>query len=421
MNTLEVTWDGALVGRLVETGKQAVSFQYAQEYLSSARPRPISLSLPLQADAFDGDVAKAWFANLLPEGEIRGHVARRLGVSERNEFALLAGVGGDCAGALRILPEHAADAEAGKLIPLPWDELEATIAATPRPSLLALVMQDRELRLSLAGAQDKLPVHFADGRLSLPSGIRASTHLLKIASGGFPDLVQNELYCLTLARSAGLDVPDAQMAATATPILIVERYDRRTGADGSVQRLHQEDFCQALGLPPDMKYENEGGPSLAAMFEVLARGSRSPLPDKRELLKWVLFNYVIGNADAHAKNVSLLHGDRDDDRGPRLAPFYDLVCTEVYGGLARRQAQKIGGEYRTGSLGGRHWDRFAAAIDVNPKYLRTVAEELCERVEAAAAPPARTLGDNGAGGAMLERIADVVGKRIGKLRADLAS
>lgn len=419
MNTLEVTWAGALVGRLVETGKQAVSFRYAQEYLSSARPRPISLSLPLQADAFDGDVAKAWFANLLPEGEIRGHVARRLGVSERNEFALLAGIGGDCAGALRILPEHAAGTEAGKLIPLPWDELEETIAATPRPSLLALVMQDRELRLSLAGAQDKLPVHFADGRLSLPSGNRASTHLLKIASGGFPDLVQNELYCLTLARSAGLDVPAAQMAATATPILIVERYDRRTSTDGTVQRLHQEDFCQALGLPPDMKYENEGGPSLAAMFEVLARGSRSPLPDKRELLKWVLFNYVIGNADAHAKNVSLLYDGRDDRR-PRLAPFYDLVCTEVYGGLARRQAQKIGGEYRTGSIGGRHWDRFAAAIDVNPRYLRSVAGELCERVEAAADPLARSLGASGSGTATLERIAGVVGGRLGKLRADLA-
>jgi len=420
MNTLEVRWDEVLVGRLVETGKRAVSFRYAETYLASVRPRPISLSLPLQADAFDGDVAKAWFANLLPEGEVRGHVARRLGVSERNEFALLAGIGGDCAGALRVVPERADGVEDGRLIPLSWDEIEAKIAATPRPSLLALVMQDRELRLSLAGAQDKLPVHFADGRLSLPSGNRASTHLLKIASGGFPDLVQNELYCLTLARSAGLAVPDAQMAATATPILIVERYDRRTVADGTVRRLHQEDFCQALGLPPDQKYENEGGPSLAALFEVLARGSRSPLPDKRELLKWVLFNYVIGNADAHAKNVSLLYGAFEDGPGPRLAPFYDLVCTEVYGGLARRQAQKIGGEYRTGSIGGRHWDRFADAIDVNPRYLRTVAAELCARIEAAADPLARSLGASGSGTATLERIAGVVGGRIGKLRADLA-
>ncbi|MDO9172820.1 MAG: type II toxin-antitoxin system HipA family toxin [bacterium] len=420
MRTLCVFWDEVLVGHLAETGMRAMSFRYAATYLSSARPRPISLSLPLQPEAFDGDVARSWFANLLPEGDIRGHVARRLGVSERNDFALLNGIGGDCAGALRILPEHAAGAQAGKLIPLPWDELEETIAATPRPSLLALVMQDRELRLSLAGAQDKLPVHFADGRLSLPSGNRASTHLLKIASGGFPDLVQNELFCLTLARGVGLDVPPAQMAATATPILIVERYDRRTDADGTVRRLHQEDFCQALGLPPDMKYENEGGPSLAAMFEVLARGSRSPLPDKRELLKWVLFNYVIGNADAHAKNVSLLHGDLDDDRGPHLAPFYDLVCTEVYGGLARRQAQKIGGEYRTGSIGGRHWDRFSAAIDINPKYLRTVAAEMCARVEAAAVPLARSLGAGGSGTATLERIAGVVGGRLGKLRADLA-
>jgi len=133
-------------------------FQYAAPYLESEQPRPISLSLPLQAEPFDAAVSKSWFANLLPEGEIRGHVARKLGVSDRNEYAILEGIGGNCAGALRLLPESAPVTTEELLVPLPWEELEAKIAANPRPSLLALVLQEGELRLSLAGAQDKLPV-----------------------------------------------------------------------------------------------------------------------------------------------------------------------------------------------------------------------------------------------------------------------
>jgi serine/threonine-protein kinase HipA len=420
MSTLNVFWDTTLVGHLVKMEGQDMSFQYAEPYLSSKHPQPISISLPLQEETFSGPISKSWFANLLPEGEIRGHVARRLGVSERNEYAILNGIGGDCAGALRLLPELELEIEKGALVPLPWDELEAKIASTPRPSLLALVLQEGKLRLSLAGAQDKLPVHISEGKLALPSGNAASTHLLKISSGSFPDLVQNELYCLTLARDVGLTVPPAKMAATKTPILLINRYDRLPGPDGIIFRLHQEDFCQALGIPPETKYENEGGPSLAQMFEVLARGSQSPLPDKRDLLKWVIFNFIIGNADAHAKNVSFLYGKLGDEKGPCLAPFYDLVCTEVYDQLDNKQAQKIGGEYRPQRIGSRHWDRFANSIEVNPKYLRSVGLELCQRVEELAGPLGVEIGGTYSGAETLDRIAHVLNRRIRRLRRDLS-
>jgi serine/threonine-protein kinase HipA len=419
METLNVTWDGELVGHLAPEAGRGMSFRYAPAWLSSPQARAISLSLPLREEPFTDAVAGAWFANLLPEGEVRAHVARKLGVSERNEFALLSGIGGDCAGALRLLPGPAPVHEEGGLAPLPWAELEAKIAGTPRPSLLALVLQDRELRLSLAGAQDKLPVHLIGDVLSLPRGAAASTHLLKIAAGDFPDLVQNELFCLTLAREVGLTVPPAHMAATVTPILVVDRYDRRVTEAGAVHRLHQEDFCQALGLPPELKYENDGGPSLSRLFSVVARGSRSPLPDKRDLLGWVLFNVLIGNADAHAKNLSLLY-DAADDSLPRLAPFYDLVCTAVYDQLSDRHAQKIGGETRWRHVGRRHWDRLAADIEVNPKYLRTVGLELCRRVEARAGNLAREIGCAHSGSATLERIVRVVDQRVERLRADWA-
>ncbi len=419
MSILNVYWDTELVGRLSKTAGQELSFQYSESYLAAEHPLPISLSLPLQTEAFEGPVSRSWFANLLPEGEMRGHIARKLGVSERNEFALLKGIGGDCAGALRLLPESVPNTAEEILIPLPWDVLEAKIAATPRPSLLALVLQEGELRLSLAGAQDKLPVHISEGRLALPGGNAASTHLLKISSGDFPDLVQNELFCLTLAGKVGLNVPHAEMAATGTPILLVERYDRLVGPEGRIQRLHQEDFCQALGIPPESKYENEGGPSLARMFEALSRGSRSPLPDKRDLLIWVLFNFIIGNADAHAKNVSFLYGKTGDRGGRRLAPFYDLVCTEVYDQLSKNQAQKIGGEYRFRYIASRHWDRFASSIEVNPKYLRSLGLELCEKIAENAPLLAAEIGEAHAGAKTLDRITRVIERRIERLGTEL--
>jgi len=420
MSTLNVYWEHELVGRLTKRGGNDMFFQYSEPYLASKYPRPISLSLPLQTEAFDGSISKSWFANLLPEGEIRGQVARKLRVSERNEYAILNGIGGDCAGALRLLPESAPNITEGKLIPLPWDELEARIASTPRPSLLALVLQEGELRLSLAGAQDKLPVHIYDDQLALPSGNAASTHLLKISSGSFPDLVQNELFCLTLARRVGLTTPNAEMAKTKTPILLIDRYDRLIGPDGNIHRLHQEDFCQALGVPPESKYENEGGPSLAQLFETLARGSHTPLPDKRDLLKWVLFNFIIGNADAHAKNVSFLYGKMGEENRPHLAPFYDLVCTEVYDPLSTKQAQKVGGEYRPGYIASRHWDRLASTIEVKPKYLRTLGLELCKKVEEIALPLSKEISKTNSGATTLGKIIHVIEKRTIRLRAELS-
>ena len=147
------------------------------------------------------------------------------------------------------------------------------------------------------------------------------------------------------------------------------------------------------------------------IFGALERGSQAPLPDKRELLKWVFFNFIIGNADAHAKNVSFLYGKKSDETGPRLAPFYDLVCTEVYDQLAKKQAQKIGGENRPRYVALRHWERFAALIEVNPKYLRTVGLKMCDDVE--------KMAGEGNGLEVLEQIREVIAKRVRWVRMQL--
>jgi serine/threonine-protein kinase HipA len=418
MTNLTVFWDSVFVGQLIATGRLDMSFAYSPDYLARDGAHPISFSMPLQAEPFSSELTKSWFANLLPEGEVRTHVARELRVSERNDFALLGGLGGDCAGALRIVPESTLGDVPGTLTPLSWLDIEQRIALSPRPSLLALMIHEDGLRLSLAGAQDKLPVHWADGVLSLPDGAAASTHLLKISNDNFPGLVYNELFCMTLAKHIGLNVPSVQLAPTETPILMVERYDRRTEPDGRVTRLHQEDFCQALGMPPEMKYQNEGGPSTSDMFSVLAEASTSPLLDKRALIAWVIFNYLIGNADAHAKNVSLLMGSLDDRTEVRLAPVYDLVCTEIYGSLNQKLAQKIGGEYRPKIIGARHWERFADSIGVKPGYLWDLVNESCDRVDESAAMVAEEMSREFGCGTVLASILDVIGARTKQLRVE---
>lgn len=421
MTTLAVHWEDTLVGRLSPEGGDQMSFAYDPAYLDRPNARPISLALPLRATPHDGPAVRAWFANLLPEGAVRGQVARALGVSERNEFAILARVGGDCAGALRLVPEDAPAADRGSApVPLPWDRLEARLAATPRPSLLAMAARDGELRLSLAGAQDKLPVRYEGGALELPTADSPSTHLLKVGDPAFPGLVHNELFCLRLARAVGLPAPTAELAPTRTPLLLVERYDRERAVDGATVRMHQEDFCQVLGRLPETKYESEGGPTLAEIFAALAVGSATPLPDKRDLLTWVLFNAMIGNADGHAKNVSLLHGRLADAGPPRLAPFYDLVCTAAYGALTRRLAQRIGGEDRPDRVEARHWERLALEIGVKPAYLRNLGLEVCGRVEAARDAVTAGVGSDARGGGIVGTVAEVVSARCRRLRGVLA-
>ena len=159
---------------------------------------------------------------------------------------------------------------------------------------------------------------------------------------------------------------------------------------------------------------------MALMFEALARSSQTPLPDKRELLKWVLFNFIIGNADAHAKNVSFLYHKYGDQTGPNLAPFYDLVCTEIYDHLAKRQAQKIGGEYRTRFIASRHWDRLASSIEVNPKYLRSLGLELCDKVEENAPLLSVEIGKAHSGAKTLDLVIQVIEERINRLRTELS-
>lgn len=218
------------------------------------------------------------------------------------------------------------------------------------------------IRLSLAGAQDKLAVTVMNGHLALPINGAPSTHILKPVNRDFPSLIENEWFCLNLARKIGLNAVEAELRyAEGTPYLLVKRYDRIV-VEHTIQRLHQEDFCQAMGIASEKKYQREGGPSLKDCFHLLKDVSSIPAIDIKMLLQGVLFNLIIGNNDAHGKNFSLLYSAKNS----RLAPFYDMISTVYYPTLASKMAMKIGSKYEFDGLFPRHIEQMAEEIGLSP-------------------------------------------------------
>ncbi len=413
-NCLNVYLRTDKVGQLwLDEGRRFV-FQYDAAWLASGNVVPLSLALPLQTAAFEDDQARSFFANLLPESDLRRMIARKLGLSEQNDFALLEAVGGECAGAVSLLPDDAQPVGEGSYRTLDDEALNVLIADLPKRPMLA---GEQGIRLSLAGAQNKLPVLFDGQQVSLPMGTAPSSHILKPPIPQYPDTVQNECFCMQLAHRVGLPVPPVVILHKQQPLYLIERYDRQRMADGELQRVHQEDFCQALGVPPDQKYEKEGGPTLQQCFSLLRDTSVRPLADVRVLLQWVIFNYLIGNADAHGKNISLLL----TEQGPALAPFYDLLSTAVYPGLAERLAMRIGSEDRPRWMIERRWQQFAEDVGIGFKLVRRTLVQMKEQVSHEAQALAKRFHAEQGESDVVDRIVGVIEKRKIKITNALAA
>jgi len=398
-------WLGAdRVGALSQGPGRGLVFRYAPEWLALRGTPPLSLSLPAREEPFLDEATRPFFSNLLPEAGLREAVARRLGISVGNDFALLEALGGECAGAVSLLPPGARSETGGSYAELTEDELQRTIEELPRRPLLA---GERGIRLSLAGAQGKLPVLMEGERVFVPRGSLPSTHILKPEIPGVDGSVRNEAFCMALAGRLGLPVAASRVRPGLHPVYVVERYDRRREPDGTVTRLHQEDFCQALGRPPEVKYEVEGGPTLAECFEVLADHSGSPAVDRKALLRWTVFNVLVHNADAHAKNLSLLLAPG----AVRLAPFYDLLCTGVYPDLTEKLAMRIGGENRPARLQRRHWERFAGDAEIGARLVLDTIVELARDLPAAAAAVAAAHEEAWGSAPVVDRILEIIRTR----------
>lgn len=379
MTTLTVALFGRPIGDVAVPGALPApedwTFTYDREYLGGQTPVALSVSLPLRAEPHAGAGVRNWFCNLLPEGAVRESVAVRLRIPPRDDFALLAAIGGECAGAVSVGVSDAGPATQQDM------DLETLIDRQGEDAGEgAWALLGAPLRLSLAGAQDKIAVVAeADDRLRLPAIAEPSTHILKPDSRRFRGLRDLEALGLALARAAGLDVPAATPVELAgRKALLIERYDRRKDADGATQRLHQEDFCQALGYPAELKYESQGGPGLAACSNLIRRLGIGPAA-VQGLLDWVAFNVLIGNADAHAKNLALLCG-RDGRR--RLAPFYDLVPTLVLPDtlVDRAPALRIGDAARIDAVNADDWRTFARAAGYAPRFVLQRVAELADRL-----------------------------------------
>jgi serine/threonine-protein kinase HipA len=364
------------VGRLLRKDNGNMQFRYDDGY---AGP-PLSQSMPVQGEAHPHATCHAFFGGLLPEGDGRDALARALGLSPGNDYGLLSEVGSDCAGAITLRRPTSVLLRKPQLRLLDAAALDALLRALPQRPLGAAPSEG--IRLSLAGAQPKLPLVIEGTAMALPLGAATpTTHILKPEPARFPGLVDNEAFCMRLARAAMLPVAEVTKAVTKTglPYLVVTRYDRDLMSD-PVRRLHQEDVCQALAIPSDRKYQSEGGPGIRDMFELLRGVAAAPAKDMPQLWGALVFNWMIGNCDAHGKNFSLLY----DRRAPTLAPLYDLVSTTAYPEVTTRLAMRIDGAVEIDEVDLDAWVRLAADAGVSRRFALRTTAELVGRVQAAA-------------------------------------
>jgi serine/threonine-protein kinase HipA len=382
--TLDVYLHRELVGHLIQDDGGQMVFDYAESWLQRTGATPLSHSLPLRRERFTRKECRGYFAGVLPEESKREIIARNLGISERNDYAMLERIGGECAGAVTFIP-------AGESLPalddryraLTSHELAGILRELPRRPLLA---GEIGIRLSLAGAQDKIAVRVEGDAISLPLGGAPSTHILKPAGERFAGVVFNEAFCMRLAAATGLPAAKAEIRRVEdVEYLLVERYDRmhRQSPEGAtlLERLHQEDFCQALGIVSENKYQKEGGPSLKQCFALLREVSSAPVLDLARLLDTVVFNFLVGNNDAHGKNFSLLYrGVGAASLETRLAPLYDVVSTRYYPELTRELAMKIGGEYSSDRVSKANFEQLAEDAGLAKPLVRRRVPELAEAV-----------------------------------------
>jgi serine/threonine-protein kinase HipA len=363
MAGLPIYFESRLVGN-IEVDRTGPGFTYDPRWIGLRGAFPISLTMPLRPERVPSSIFLPWAANLLPENQQLRTLGEILGMARSDVIGLLCTIGGEIAGALSF-------GQPGRTGAFFWrpigtqDDLERLIEELPNKPFL---VGDDGVSMSLAGAQTKLAVALdGESRICVPRHGSPSTHILKPDAARLVGGVQNEAFCLTLAKRIGIAVPAVTTGrAGKRSYLLVQRYDRTNGGD-RWRRLHQEDFCQGLGKPPSAKYEfNQtgiSGPTISDMFDLTRR--YLPPNDVVRLLDIVVFHALACNTDAHAKNYSvMLRGN-----GASLAPMYDVICGAVWESVTKNLAQKIGGESRGENLDGRHWRRLARECGLNPKQV----------------------------------------------------
>lgn len=407
--------NGREIGRVHRDRRGRLSFVYAEDWRDAREAHPLSLSMPIAAAEHGHAVTEAFLWGLLPDNEaILDRWASRFHVSARNPFALVSHVGEDCAGAVQFVrPERLDACLTAEAEPVEWLDEHAVAER------LRLLRADPSAwraprdtgQFSLAGAQPKTALLLENGRWGVPSGRTPTTHILKPPTGAFDGHAENEHFCLALARRLGLPTATSTIMHFEDQIaIVIERYDRRR-TEGAILRVHQEDVCQAMGVPPIRKYENEGGPGAQAIIELLRTHSSDRKADVSTFLDALAFNWLAAGTDAHAKNYSLLIGSAGR---VRLAPLYDLASALPYDHMHFQKlklAMKIGPDYRLRDIGEREWRRLAENVRFDPDDLLQRITDLADRLPDEAATVRDRLRSEGLQHDVVERLHDRLSAR----------
>jgi serine/threonine-protein kinase HipA len=421
IDEVAVYYEAFSVGQIDVHNDGKLSLVYDKRWLATKSSFPLSVTMPLAEGSYSDHIVTPWLANLLPEEQQLLTLSRALGLSSTDALAILKEIGGDTAGAISI--GEPSDKAAWSYQPItdyyatqnPQEALSAHFKDLGQRPFLA---GEDGVRLSLAGGQKKTALAVLDAtgvpklglpevgdQLAIPKSGAPSTLIIKPDNPNLPGIVENEAYCLTLARLIGMNVAETGIVeAEGRTALAVARYDRTTRRNGSLRRLHQEDFAQANGIFPSQKYE-QGTLAGLDLNRLLRTALHLPAQDALTLQDQVIFNILVANTDAHAKNYSMLLSG-----GPRMAPLYDVSTVLHWDHVNQYHAQKLGGRKRKpADMARRHWERIADAAGFSPRGIRLRVQELVDamvakRVEAVEAVCVQSGAERG----MVEHVAGLI-------------
>lgn len=370
MSKLLVKWERDLVGYIYPQGSHFF-FEYSKDWLGK---RPISLSLPLQEEAFTPAQSMAFFENLLPEEEIYAELSQDAKIDKSDTYEFLKRYGRECAGALTISPEEKKES------PISYRNITKEIEEIfSQGKVKRSLIAQTKTRLSIAGAQNKLPIVYEKGQIFVPAehSFSPTTAILKLNNERFQDLNKNEFFCMQLAQKIGLKVAKTALISIGEQfVFLAYRYDRQKNGE-KIERIHQEDFCQALGYSRQRKYEESKGPGFSSCAHLLMKKEISEnIKAREEFIKCVIFNFILGNCDAHGKNFSLLYQKNKIE----LAPFYDLVSTRAYPELDQKFAMAIGKTFRFDKIAEHSWKAFSFDMNYRFEKVMDLAQEVKKAV-----------------------------------------
>lgn len=384
--SLNVFLYGKHVGVLTEGEIGRLSFEY------NADTYPLSVRMPVRAEPYDAAFTEPFFENLTPEGDVLELLAQKYRMSRKNSFSVLSLIGGECAGAVSLYPGDPVAQIDEPLRELTPHDIARIIDALPANPLLTGL--DCAPRLSLAGAQSKFAVRkSADGRYYRSDDMNPTTHIIKIANKRFEGLLENEFFCMLLSRSIFTDAVEVQMhEAEGRKYLEIERYDRRLVGE-KIERIHQEDFCQVLGYLSQKKYQSDDGPSIRQIYRALKQYSHRKAADSYKFIRLLIFNYLIGNTDAHAKNFSVVHTNRNNS--VILSPAYDLVSIDIYSSkdVSHEIALLVNGKAKYSALRRKDWLALFDQLELNSSLMMKEMEKSFARIVEKARQLADQLND----------------------------